>query len=260
MATYNKRGYKPKTKKEKEVQEEIDVKDSTTAEVFESLDQGASRTEEWVEKNQRPILYGIVGILVVVLAFLAYTKFVSEPKEVEAASELAQAQESFNTALDSTNETVKDSLYTVALSGSNGKYGLLDIVDNYGSTKAGNLANYYAGMSYLEVKKYAEAISHLQDFKSDDMILAPLAQGAIGDAFMQLDQASEALGYYEKAAGTNPNDFTTPRFLFKAGVAAIELGQSATALKHLNALKDNYADSEYAAQADLYIGKAQGGN
>ena len=260
MATYNKRGYKPKTKKEKDVQEEIDIKDSTTAEVFESLDQGASRTEEWVEKNQKPILYTIVGILAVVLGFLGYTKFVAEPNELEAAQELAYAQENFNTALESSNESLKDSLYMVALDGNNGKYGLLDIAENYGSTKAGNLANYYAGMSYLEIKKYTEAISHLQDFDSDDMILAPLAKGAMGDAFMQLDQASEALNYYEQAAKMNANQFTTPRFLFKAGVAAIDLGQNDTALTHLNALKDQYPDSEYAAQADLYIGKAQGGN
>ncbi len=260
MATYNKRGYKPKTKKEKEIEEEIEVGESTTAEVFESLDQGASRTEEWVEKNQKPVLYGIVGILVVVLAYLAYTKFVVEPNEMEAATELTQAQENFTTALETTNTAVQDSLYQVALTGSNGKYGLLDIADNYGGTKAGNLAHYYAGMSYLEVKDYTKAIEHLQDFDADDMILAPLAKGAIGDAFMQLNQTDEALGYYEKAAGMNPNDFTTPRFLLKAGVAAIELGQNDKAIKHLTKLKDTYANSEYAAQAELYLGKAQAGN
>ena len=46
MATYKKRGYKPKNKAEK--QEAIEEQ-STTAEVFSSLDQGASRTEAWVE-------------------------------------------------------------------------------------------------------------------------------------------------------------------------------------------------------------------
>ena len=61
MATYKKRGYKPKNKAEK--QEEIEDQ-STTAEVFSSLDQGASRTEAWVEKNQNYIL-GFVGVIAV---------------------------------------------------------------------------------------------------------------------------------------------------------------------------------------------------
>ncbi len=257
MATYNKRGYKPKTKVEKEVEE---IEDSTTAEVFASLDEGASKTEEWVEKNQKAIFGVIVGILVIALAYLAYNKFIAEPKEKEAANELTVAQESFTLALETTNTNVKDSLYMVALEGSQGKYGLLDIADNYSGTDAGNLAHYYAGMSYLEIKDYQNAISHLEDFSSSDMMLAPLAKGAIGDAFMQLGQTSDALGYYEKAIALNTNDFTTPRFLFKAGVAAIELGNNASAIKYLTRIKDEFGDSDYASQVDLYLGRAQAGN
>ncbi|WP_298347825.1 tetratricopeptide repeat protein [uncultured Dokdonia sp.] len=261
MATYNKRGYKPKTKPVKEeVEEFIDDSESTTAEVFGSLDEGANKAEEWFEKNQKPVIGIIVGVLVIALLYLAYNKFVAEPAEAEAANELVLAQDSFTTALEATNTSVKDSLYMVALEGKNGKYGLLDVADNYGGTAAGNLANYYAGMSYLEVKDYQKAISHLQDFSSDDQMLAPLAKGAIGDAFMQLGQPEEALGYYEKAAGLNANDFTTPRFLFKAGVTAIDLGKMDAAVKYLTKVKEEYAASEYANQVDLYLGRAQAGN
>lgn len=261
MATYNKRGYKPKTKPVKDdVDEFIDDSESTTAEIFGSLDEGANKTEEWFEKNQKPLTIAIVGILVCILGYLAYSRFIVEPKAEEAANELVLAQESFTTALEATNLTVKDSLYRVALEGKNGKYGLLDIADNYGSTPSGNLANYYAGMSYLEINEYQNAISYLEDFNSDDMMLAPLAKGAVGDAFMQLGQPEEALGYYEKAAKMNANDVTTPRFLFKAGVAAIELGNNDAAIKYLTRIKDEYSTSDYASQVDAYLGKAQAGN
>lgn len=260
MATYNKRGYKPKTKAEKVVEEEIDIKDSTTAEVFASLDEGASKTEEWVEKNQKAIFGVIIVILVGALGYLAYNKFIKEPKVTEAANELTVAQESFTLALEASNTTVTDSLYQVALDGSRGKYGLLEIADKYSGTPSGNLAHYYAGMSYLELKDYKNAISHLEDFSSDDMMLAPLAKGAIGDAFMQLDQADQALSYYEKAFALNTNDFTTPRFLFKAGVAAIDLGKNDIAVKYLTRIKDEFSDSDYAKQVDLYLGRAQAGN
>lgn len=260
MATYNKRGYKPKTKPVKDdVEEFIDDSESTTAEVFGSLDEGANKAEEWFEKNQKPVIGVIVGALVIALVYLAYMRFIVEPNEQEAANELVMAQDSFTTALNATNTTVKDSLFMVALKGKNGKYGLLEVADNYGSTPSGNLAHYYAGMSYLEVKEYQNAIKHLEDFSSDDKMLAPLAKGAIGDAFMQLGQPEEALGYYETAATMNANDFTTPRFLFKAGVTAIDLGKNELAVKYLTRIKEEYKNSDYASQVDLYLGRAQAG-
>ena len=258
MATYKKRGHKPKVKPVKELVDELEgAEDSTTAEVFATLDEKANRTEEWVEKNQKAILGVVIGVLVLALAYLAYTRLIAEPNEKEAANELTLAQESFTTALETTNTSVKDSLFMVALEGKNGKYGLLDIASNYGSTKAGNLANYYAGMSYLEIKDYGKAISHLEDFSSDDMMLAPLAKGAIGDAFVQLGQPEDALGYYEKATALSSNDFTTPRFLFKAGVTAIDLGQYDKAVNYLTRIKDEFSQSDYNKQVDLYLGKAQ---
>src|SRR5690606_4256844 len=109
----------------------------------------------------------------------------------------------------------KDSLYNLSLQGGEGKYGFIDIIDNYGGTKAANLARYYAGMVYLNTNKYQDAIAQLDKFRSDDDMLGPLAKGAIGDAFVQLGQNEDALKYYEEAAKMSVNDFTTPRFLLK---------------------------------------------
>lgn len=128
---------------------------------------------------------------------LRISTFYSEPKELDASNEMFQAQQYFDTALAGTG-VESDSLYNMALTGGEGKYGFLDIIDNYGSTKAGNLAHYYAGFAYLNTNKYQEAIDHLEDFDGDDEILAPLAIGGMGDAFLQLDQPKEALNYYEK--------------------------------------------------------------
>lgn len=255
MATYKKRGYKPKTKEEKVVEEHIE---STTAEVFDSLDETANKTEEWVEKNQKIILGAIVAILLVVLAYLGYQKFVAEPAEEEAANEMVLAQENFNTALETSNTKVKDSIYKLALNGERGKYGFLEIIENYGGTKSGNLARYYAGMTYLALNDYQNAIGQLEGFTSDDDMLEPLAKGAMGDAFMQLGQADEALEYYDKAIQASSNEFTTPRFLFKGAVTAIETGDNAKAVSYLNRIKDEFKDSDYASQVDLYLGKAQG--
>ncbi|GEQ86081.1 hypothetical protein ULMS_15890 [Patiriisocius marinistellae] len=258
MATYKKRGGKPKSKQVENTDLDALEQDSTTAEVFNTLDEGANRTEKWVEKNQNIILIVVGVVAVAVLGYLAYINFVQEPKEAEGMNEMYQAQTYFDTALNATNG--QDSIYNLALNGGKGKYGFLKIIDNYGGTKAGNLANYYAGMAYLNTNDYQNAISYLSDFSSDDAMLGPLAKGAIGDAFVQLNQKDEALGYYETAATMQTNEFTSPRFLLKAGVTALALGKGDVAKKHLKNLVDNYAASAEATKAKAYLAQAEAMN
>ena len=256
MATYKKKASKPSTKEEKinHIEEE-----STTAEVFNTLDEGAGKTEEWVAANQKWI-YIIVGLAaVIVLGYLGWQRFVQEPKELEASNEMFQAQQYFDTALAGTG-VESDSLYNMALNGGEGKYGFLDIIDNYGSTNAGNLAHYYAGFAYLNTNKYQEAIDQLDDFDGDDEILAPLAVGGMGDAFLQLDQPENALEYYEKAANMRSNEFTAPRFLLKAAITAIQLGKGEKAVEHLNRIKDEFAGTPEANQVAIYLGRAEAMN
>lgn len=257
MATYNKRGYKvPKEKEVKETVEEvtIDEKDSTTAEVFSKLDETASRTEDWVAKNQK-IIIGIVGaVAIFTVGYLVYQKFIAEPKQEDAANEMFVAQQNFQQASEG---IASDSLYKLSLNGSEGKFGFIKIADEYSGTDAGNLANYYAGIAYLNIGKYAEAIDYLGKFSSDDMILGALAKGAIGDAYAQSNQPKEALENYIKAAETNKNDFTTPRFLLKAGKTALALGNKEEALKYFTDIKDNYDNAPEAASVDALIGLSQ---
>lgn len=259
MATYNKRGYKtPKEKEVKEVNEEqqvvIDEKDSTTAGVFSKLDETASKTEDWVAKNQKIIIGLVAGIAIATIGYLAYQKFIETPKQDEAANEMFVAQQNFQKATDG---VASDSLYKLALNGSEGKFGFVQIADQYSGTDAGNLANYYAGMAYLNTGKFDEAIKYLEEFKSEDLILSALAKGAIGDAYSQKNQQKEALDYYVKAAESNKNDFTTPRFLLKAGKTALALGQKEDALKYFTDIKENFDATPEAASVDVLIGLAQ---
>ena len=252
MATYKKRGFKPKNKAE---EVSIDEQNSTTAEVFSTLDESASKTEAWVSKNQNYIL-GVIGAIALgVLGYLAYTQFVQKPKEASAANELYYPQQYFDQAM--ANEIAKDSLLNLALNGAEGKYGFLDIIDEYKGTKAANLATYSAGMAYLNQQNYQEAISYLENFSSDDAILGALAKGGIGDAFSQLNQPEEALDYYEKAIAHDGNDYTTPRFLYKAGVIAMDLGYNDKASEYFTRIKDEFSKSPEANNIDALIGFAK---
>jgi tetratricopeptide (TPR) repeat protein len=257
MATYSKRGYKaPKERAVDDSVEDviIDEKDSTTAGVFSTLDETAGKTEAFVAKNQNWII-GVVGaVAIVTIGYLVYQKFIAEPKQLEAADEMFVAQQNFQQATDG---IASDSLYKLSLNGSEGKFGFIKIADEYSGTDAGNLANYYAGMAYLNTGKYAEAIDYLGKFKSDDVILSSLAIGAIGDAYAETNKSEEALKNYVKAAETNKNDFTTPRFLLKAGKTALALGKKEDALKYFTDIKDNYEASPEASSVDVLIGLAQ---
>ena len=251
MATYKKRGGKPKTKAQKQQSLEDG---STTAEVFNTLDEGASKTEQWVVSNQKYI-FAIVGIAaVLVLGFLGYDKYIQEPNERSAMNDMYTAQKYFN---DAVNGTAQDSLFALSLNGADGKYGMLDIADTYKGTKAGNLANYYAGMAYLNMKDYVNAIEYLNAFKSSDDVLGPIAKGGIGDAFVQLEQLEDAYGYYVQAANDKTNNYTTPMYLYKAGVIGLKIGKNAKALEYFKTIKSDFPESTEAKDIDVFIGKAQ---
>ena len=263
MATFNKRGYKaPKEKAEKSDNNfiedvKVDEKDSTTAKAFNTLDETASRAEDFAAKNQKAILGFLTIVALATVSYLMYQKFIAEPNQEEAANELFVAQQNFQKAVDDATGTKSDSLYNLVLKGSEGKFGVVKIADEYSGTDAGNLANYYAGIAYLNTKKYAEAITSLEKFSSDDIMLSTLAKGAIGDAYAQQNKQKEALDFYIKAADASKNDFTRPRFLLKAGKTALAKGNKADALKYFTDIKDNYEASPEAQSIDALIGLAQ---
>lgn len=261
MATYKKRGYKPKKENIVIENDELEInnsdsneEDSVTAEVFNTLDESANKAEEFVAKNQKSIFLAIGTIVVVILGYVGYKEFVAKPAQGKAMASMYQAQKHFNEAV---NGVAKDSLFTLSLNGANGTLGMLSVADEYSGTAAGNLANYYAGIAYLNLKDYKNAVDYLSKFSSEDEILAPTAKGAIGDAFMQLNQAEDALGYYKGAASMRANDYTTPVYLYKAGVTALNLGKTGEALAFFNRIKLEFPKCNEANNVEVFIGKAQ---
>ena len=125
MATYNKRGGKRYNSRKRISNKE--TIESTTAEVFETLDTGASKSEQFVSKYQIPIISGVVLITISVFVYLAYDSFILNPKKEDAVTELNQAQYYFNLALNT--EDSKD-LFKNAINGAGGKFGFLDIIEN----------------------------------------------------------------------------------------------------------------------------------
>lgn len=211
-----------------------------------AVESALSRSERFLEENYKIVIGIIVGIIIVVLGVFGYIKYVKEPREREAQSQIFMAQRYFE--VDSLN---------LALNGDGNALGFLAIADEYGSTKAGKLANYYAGISYLKLGDFDNAISYLEKFKSKDEIVSCMAIGAIGDAYLEKGDQDKALSQYEKAAKNKENTFTTPMFLMKAGLVYELKGQWKEALEIYQRIKKDYYRSFEAQEIDKYIARAE---
>lgn len=264
MATYKKRGYKlPKEKEaqltpEELLQQEQDelAQESTTAEVFEGLDQTANKAEQWIADKQKPIMGVISLVLLGVLGYMAYQQFVVVPNNKEAVTKIYASQKVFNEAVDA-SLSKKDSLYKLSLNGDQQNIGFKAVVEDYGSTQTGNLAKYYAGIASLRTGAYTEAIGYLEDFDGNNTVLSSIALGAIGDAFVQLNQHQDAIKYYEKAANINPNDLTTPKFLEKAARVALHDSLISKAITYLERIDTEFKGTKVVNKLDQLLAKAR---
>ena len=252
MATYKKRGFKNKASSSKA---EALEKKSTTANVFNTLDEGSSQTQQWVERNQNKILGLVAVISIIVICVFTYSKLIKEPKESNAFNKMYFAQKKFDEAVLINN----DSLYNIALNGDDLNMGMLQIIDEFGGTSAANLAKYYSGIMYLKMNDYPNSIKYLSDFSSDDILLSSLATGSIGDAFSELNQFDDALDYYVKASKSN-NNYSSPMYLFKAGTIAMKLNKFKKAEEYFSIIKQDYPNSAEAKNIDAYISKSVASN
>jgi tetratricopeptide (TPR) repeat protein len=257
MATYKKKGYKKEKKNLDELEYLVKDTDSTTAEVFTSLDESASKIELFIEKNQKWIFAGLIAIIVAVGAYMFYDSNIKKPHEQEAVNNLVKAQEFFDKAINEKDEKIALENFDKALKGDEGKYGFKQVAEKFAGTKAGNLSNYYLGMIYLKKGDFKEAVSYLSKFNGNDDILQPTALGAIGDAFLELEQNADALSYFEKAAKASDNEFTSPKYYLRAGKLALETGDKTKAKAFFTIIKEKYEKSKEAKDIDIYLAQAE---
>jgi len=214
------------------------------ADNLKEVEHALTSAELFFEKNAKLISIIFGAAVVLALLLLATHRFYTIPHEAKAKEQIFTAEQYFE----------KDS-FNLALNGDGNYPGVLDIIDNYGRTPAGNLAKYYAGISYLHLGKYKEAIEYLEAFKTDDILLKPVTTGAIGDAWAEQGNKEKAVKYYTEAAETSTNNFTTPVFLLKEGRMYEMMGNKEKALSTYKLIKDKYGDSNEGRMADKYIAR-----
>ncbi len=212
---------------------------------FENVESALSKTEHFIEENQNKLTIIALAIIIIVGGYWGMKKLYFLPLEQNAQKQIFAAQQYFE----------KDS-FNLALVGDGQNAGFEDIINEFGSTKAGNLAVYYAGISNLHLGNYEEAIEYLKGFSTSEEMVAATATGALGDAYAELGQNDDAIAQYKKAVSYD-NALTAPTYLMKLGTMYETQGNFKAAAEAYQTIKDDYKTSAEARQIDKYLTRAE---
>jgi len=216
-----------------------------TSQGLKNVEETLSRSEQYLEENYKQLLI-ILGVIVVLVGLFWLGKLWLNKKNDEAQSQMYQAQRWLE----------MDSL-KLALNGDGNYLGFLDIAKNYKMTKAGNLAKYSAGICYLHLGDYQNAIEYLNSYSKKDKQIGSVAIGATGDAYVETGDLDKGISKYIEAADMAKNSFNTPLFLMKAG-QIYELQKKYTdALKIYERIRSEYPESTEGTSIEKYIARVK---
>ncbi len=214
----------------------------------ENLQEGLGKVEQFFEDNKQKVYIG-AGVLAVVVVAVVYlfARYIPEQnlkaQKAMYMAEFAFAKDSFDLALNG------------RVGGGSPFKGFADVAKDYGWTKAGKLANYYAGISCLNLKKYDEAAKYLGNFSTSDPVLGAIKLSAQGDAYMESGKTDEGISAYEKAASFSDNQTFTPYFLLKTGLAYEKAKKPSDAKKCYEKVLEKYPNSEEGRDIEKYIAR-----
>lgn len=211
------------------------------------LSEARTKASSFYEKNQKIIVGVIAGLIILVGGWFVYNNMIKQPKEQKAMDQMWMAQVQFE----------QDSFQQALENPGGGYSGFLQIIEDYGGTKAGNLANYYAGVSYLNLGNFDAALSFLEDFEADGVVGPVMKFGTMGDAYSELNQMDKAMEYYQKAADASENELLTPYYLKKLALLHETQGAYDKALEIYRRIKSKYPNSNEALSIDKYIARAE---
>ncbi len=210
-----------------------------------SVEETLTRTEHFLEENYKTLLIGL-GVIVVIVGLVWLGKLYLNKRDDEAQSQVYQAEKYLE----------MDSL-KLALNGDGNYLGFLDIAKQYKLTNAGNLARYGAGICYLHLGNYQEAINYLSKYSKKDKVIGAIAIGAIGDANVELGNLDNGIAKYVEAADFASNSFDTPLFLMKAAELYELKSNYAEALKIYERIESTYPESTEGTTIEKYIARVK---
>ncbi len=213
---------------------------------LEGIEQALTRSEQFIEDNQKVLTYVLGGLIVVLLVIIGGNRYYLKPLNEEAAGEMYYAERFFE--IDSFN---------LALNGYGTYPGFLNIIDDYGLTKSAKVARYYAGVCYHQLGDHEEAIRNLGKFKTDDLLVGAAKYSTLGDAYVELGELQKAVSSYKSGIDKYKNNFSTPIMLKKLGIVCEEMGDLDGALEAYTAIESSYPETPEGREIKKYIGRVE---
>jgi tetratricopeptide (TPR) repeat protein len=212
-----------------------------------NLGEVSGQAQDFFERNQQMVIGVVGGVALLVVGFFAYQSFYKAPRQIESVSQLHKAELVFQ----------QDSFQKSLLDPGGGFPGFIDMADQYGNTKSGNLANYYSGISFLRLGDYEKAIRYLNQYDAKDDMTKAMKYGMLGDSYSELQKFDKAVSNYKKAASASGDELTAPYFLKKAGMLLEKQGNAKAALAQYEKIKTKFYNTEEGRSIEKYIARVQ---
>lgn len=212
-----------------------------------NVEEVLSSSEAFILKNKKTIVGAILALVVIIAGIFAYNHLYKAPREKKAYAALFKGEQYFE------NEQ-----YDLAISGDSiGYIGFLKVADQFSGTKAANLANAYAGLSYAHLGFNDDALKYLDKFSAKDQMISPAIKGAMGNVYVELGNISKAISLLQAAAKEADNNTLSPIFLQQAGELLVKEGKYDEAIAAYQTIKDKYFATYQAMDIDRYIEAAK---
>jgi tetratricopeptide (TPR) repeat protein len=197
----------------------------------------------WLEKNRKVIYYIAIGLVAAAVIVFLWSKNRTESND-KATAMLAKVVPYY----DQGN-------YNMALNGvpQQGIMGLQTVVDEYGSTKTGELAKLYLANCYYAMKDYDKALEYYDDISVSDKLVSSSAIAGAAACYEVKGDFSKAASYFEKAASKNMTLMQAPQNLQRSAVNYAAIGKKEKAIELLQTLKKEFPTSPYARDVDRFI-------
>ncbi|PID91969.1 MAG: hypothetical protein CSA96_05605 [Bacteroidetes bacterium] len=213
---------------------------------LEGIEQALTRSEQFIEDNQRTLTFILVALLAVLLVAVGGHRFYLKPKNEKAAADMYYAERFFE--IDS---------FSLALNGFGTYPGFLSIMEDYKMTKSAKIAHYYAGVCFHQLGDHEAAVDYLSKYKTSDLLVGAAKYATLGDAYVELGEYDKALTAYRHGVDKYENSFSSPILLKKMGIVYEEIEDLHAALETYKRIESEFPETTEGREIRKYIGRVE---
>lgn len=209
---------------------------------------------ESVASHQQILWVVITAALVVALGIFGWSSY-TKRQTAKASAALDDAMKIFQARVRAPGEQSEPGEITYVdeknkFADADKKF--LEVANQYGRTKPGQVARYYAALSEIQLKQYAAAENNLKQFSSADENLAALARFQLAGVYLQENKDAQAVEIYKQLAD-KPSVFVPKALVLLTLADHYRKTDPAQAAKLYNQVKVEFPDAATEADQGLEL-------